>query len=36
MVEVWCAQFRASQVTIEFAPITLDGGFRNRRIRLRW
>jgi hypothetical protein len=28
MIQVWGAQFNASQVTIEFAPINLDGGFR--------
>jgi len=35
MIEVWCAQFAASQVTIEFAPITLDGGFRNVDLQAR-
>lgn len=29
MIEVWGARFNASQVTIEFAPINLDGGFRD-------
>ncbi len=29
LFEVWGAKFNASQVTIEFAPINLDGGLRN-------
>jgi hypothetical protein len=29
MLEVWGAKFRAAQVAIEFAPINLDGGFRD-------
>jgi hypothetical protein len=29
MLEVWGAKFDAAQVAIEFAPINLDGGFRN-------
>ena len=29
LFEVWGAKFPASQVTIEFAPINLDGGLRN-------
>jgi hypothetical protein len=29
MMQVWGAYFNNSQVTIEFAPINLDGGFRN-------
>jgi hypothetical protein len=29
MIQVWGAYFNNSQVTIEFAPINLDGGFRN-------
>lgn len=29
MIEIWGAKFNASQVTIEFGVINLDGGFRN-------
>lgn len=29
MIQVWGAYFNNSQVTIEFAPINLDGGFRD-------
>ncbi|WP_316207391.1 hypothetical protein [Bradyrhizobium sp. SZCCHNR3118] len=29
MIQVYGAQFASSQVAIEFAPITLDGGFRD-------
>jgi hypothetical protein len=29
MIQVWGARFDNSQVTIEFAPINLDGGFRD-------
>lgn len=29
MLEVWGARFNAAQVQIEFAPINLDGGFRD-------
>lgn len=28
MLEVWGAQFRAAQVTVELAPVNLDGGIR--------
>lgn len=28
MMKIWAAKFDSSQVTIEFAPINLDGGFR--------
>ena len=29
LFQVWGAKFRSAQVTIEFAPINLDGGLRN-------
>jgi hypothetical protein len=29
MLQVWGAKFQSPQVAIEFAPINLDGGFRN-------